>query len=124
VAIGAATRIIAVETEGTPTLYEARRAGKPVEVKISGIAADALGASQIGTPNFEVAQKLVADSVLVSDDAVRAAQRALWDELRLIAEPAGATGLAALMSGAYKPALGERVATLICGANTELSSIS
>lgn len=123
VAIGAPTKIVAVETEGTPTLHEARRAGKPVEVKISGIAADALGASRIGVPNFEVAQKLVADSVLVSDAAVRAAQRALWDELRLIAEPAGATGLAALMSGAYRPASGERMATLICGANTEPASV-
>ena len=73
---------------------------------ISGIAADALGASRIGTPNFEVAQKWVRDAVLVSDDAVRAAQRALWDELRIVAEPSGATGLAALMSGAYKPAAG------------------
>ena len=88
-AIGA-TRIVAVETEGTPTLYEARRAGKPVEVAISGIAADALGASRIGAPNFEIAQKLVREAVLVSDEAVRAAQRALWEELRVIAEPAGA----------------------------------
>jgi threonine dehydratase len=122
-AIGAATRIVAVETEGTPTLHEARRAGHPVDVKISGIAADALGASRIGVPNFEIAQKLVRDSVLVSDEAVRAAQRALWDELRIIAEPAGATGLAALMAGAYRPALGERVATLVCGANTEPGSV-
>ena len=115
----AASEKRAVETEGTPTLHEARRAGRPVEVKISGIAADALGASRIGVPNFEVAQKLVRDSVLVSDDAVRQAQRALWEELRVIAEPAGATGLAALMAGVYRPAPGERVATLICGANTE-----
>ena len=61
--------------------------------------------------------------MLVSDDAVRAAQRALWDELRIVAEPAGATGLAALMSGAYQPAAGERVATLVCGANTEPGSV-
>jgi threonine dehydratase len=60
--------------------------------------------------------------VLVNDDAVREAQRALWEELRLIAEPAGATGLAALMAGVYRPAPGERVATLICGANTEPGS--
>ena len=93
------------------------------DVEISGIGADALGASRIGVPNFEVAQKLVAESVLVSDDAVRQAQRALWEELRVIAEPAGATGLAALMSGAYKRAAGERVATLICGANTDPGSI-
>ncbi len=122
-AIGSGTRIVAVETEGTPTLHEALKAGRPVEVNISGIAADALGASRIGTPNFEVAQKLVRQSVLVSDDAVRAAQRALWEELRVVAEPAGATGLAALTSGAYKPAAGERVATLVCGANTDPGSV-
>jgi threonine dehydratase len=122
-AIGEQVKIVAVETEGTPTLYEARRAGRPVEVKISGIAADALGASRIGAPNFEIAQKLVADSVLVTDDAVRSSQRALWDELRVIAEPSGATGLAALLSGVYRPAPGERIATLVCGANTEPGSV-
>jgi threonine dehydratase len=123
-AIGAAIRIVAVETDGTPTLHEALKAGRPVDVNISGIAADALGASRIGVPNFEVAQKLVAQSVLVSDDSVRAAQRTLWEELRLVAEPAGATGLAALMAGAYRPAPGERVATLICGANTDQGSVA
>jgi threonine dehydratase len=123
-AIGATTKIVAVETEGTPTLHAALKAGRPVEVRISGIAADALGASRIGTPNFEVAQKLVAQSVLVSDDSVRAAQRALWEELRVVAEPAGATGLAALMAGAYRPAAGERVATLVCGANTDPGSVA
>ena len=123
-AIGEGTKIVAVETEGTPTLHEALRAGRPVDVKISGIAADALGASRIGVPNFAVAQKLVRQSVLVSDDAVRTAQRALWDELRVVAEPAGATGLAALMAGAYRPEPGERVATLVCGANTELGTIA
>jgi threonine dehydratase len=122
-AIGESIRIVAVETEGTPTLHEALRAGHPVDVKIAGIAADSLGASRIGAPNFEVAQKLVRQSVLVSDEAVRKAQRTLWDELRLIAEPAGATGLAALMARAYRPAKGERVATLICGANTEPGSV-
>jgi len=122
-AVGETVKIVAVETEGTPTLYEARRAGRPVEVAISGIAADALGASRIGVPNFEVAQKLVRDAVLVSDDAVRTAQRALWEELRVVAEPSGATGLAALMAGAYKPAPGERVATLVCGANTDPGSV-
>lgn len=123
-AIAAATKIVAVETEGTPTLHEALKAGRPVEVKISGIAADALGASRIGVPNFEVAQKLVKQSVLVNDEAVRAAQRALWEELRVVAEPAGATGLAALMAGAYKPVVGERVATLVCGANTDPGSVA
>jgi threonine dehydratase len=123
-AIGQSVRIVAVETEGTPTLHEALKAGHPVDVKISGIAADALGASRIGTPNFEVAQKLVAESVLVTDEAVRKAQRALWEELHVVAEPSGAAGVAALMTGAYRRAAGERVATLICGANTEPGSVA
>ena len=122
-AVGEKIKIVAVETEGTPTLHEALKAGKPVDVAISGIAADAQGASRIGAPNFEIARKLVRDSVLVNDDAVRAAQRALWDELRVVAEPAGATGLAALICGAYRPAAGEHVATLICGANTDPASV-
>lgn len=122
-AVGDKVKIVAVETHGTPTLHEALRAGRPVEVEISGIAADALGASRIGAPNFEIARKLVAASVLVADEAVRSAQRALWEELRVIAEPSGATGLAALLSGAYRPEPGERVATLVCGANTEPGSV-
>ncbi|TBR28878.1 MAG: pyridoxal-phosphate dependent enzyme, partial [Reyranella sp.] len=122
-AIGSVKKIVAVETEGTPTLHEALKAGKPVDVAISGIAADALGASRIGTPNFEVARMLVRDSVLVTDEAVRETQRALWDQFSIVAEPAGATGLAALRAGAYRPAPGERVATLICGANTDPGSV-
>lgn len=123
-AIGEKTKIVAVETHGTPTLFEARRAGKPVDVKISGIAADALGATRLGAPNFELVRKFVKDAVLVDDEAVKAAQRALWDRLRIVAEPSGATSLAALMAGAYKPASGERVGLLICGANTEPGSVA
>jgi threonine dehydratase len=123
-AIGDRTRIVAIETHGTPTLHAALRAGAPVDVKISGIAADALGASRIGVPNFEIARKFVKDALLVHDDAVRAAQRALWDRLRLVAEPSGATALAALMTGAYKPGANERVGILICGANTEPGSVA
>jgi threonine dehydratase len=123
-AIGDKVKIVAVETEGTPTLHEALRAGRPVDVKISGIAADALGATRVGVPNFEVARRLVRQSVLVSDDAVRAAQRLLWEELHVVAEPAGATGVAALVAGAYRPQSGERVATLICGANIDPGSVA
>ncbi|HEX2885883.1 threonine/serine dehydratase [Vineibacter terrae] len=120
---GARVKVVAVETEGTPTLHAALAAGQPVDVKISGLAADALGASRIGAPNFEIARNRVARSVLVSDDAVRAAQRALWSELRVMAEPAGATGLAALMSGAYTPAADEKVGILVCGANLDPGSL-
>jgi threonine dehydratase len=121
---GARLKVVAVETEGTPTLHAALAAGKPVDVSISGLAADALGASRIGAPNFEIARARVAASVLVSDDAVRDAQRALWQELRVMAEPAGATGLAALLSGAYKADAGERVGVLVCGANLDPASVA
>jgi threonine dehydratase len=123
-AVGDRIGVVAVETEGTPTLFEARRAGRPVDVKVSGIAADALGATRVGVANFEIARKLVRDCLLVSDDAVRAAQKALWEELHVVAEPSGATSLAALMAGAYKPASGERVGIVICGANTEPGSVA
>ena len=120
---GARVKVVAVETEGTPTLHAALAAGQPVDVRISGLAADALGASRIGAPNFEIARDRVAGSVLVSDDAVREAQRALWRELRVMAEPAGAAGLAALLSGAYKPAADEKVGVLVCGANLDPASV-
>src|SRR5262249_61667214 len=112
------------DTAAPAWLGQARRAGRRLEVKVSGLAADARGASRIGVPNFEVAQRLVRESLLVSDDAVRTAQRALWDDLRVIAEPSGGAGLAALMSGVYRPAVGERAATLHCGADTPPGSIA
>jgi len=115
-------KIVAVETEGTPTLHRALAAGRPVDVEISGLAADALGASRIGGTNFEQVKGRVA-SVLVDDKALREAQRALWAELRIVAEPAGAAGLAALTAGAYRPAPGERVGVLVCGGNTDPASV-
>jgi len=123
-ALGDRVRIVAVETEGTPTLHRALQAGRPVEVKLSGIAVDALGASMVGPANFQIASKLVAQSLLVDDQSVLSAQRRLWNELRVISEPAGATAFAALMSGAYKPAPRERVGVLVCGANTEPATVT
>ncbi len=122
-ALGGERKIVAVETQGTPTLHAALAAGQPVDVPISGLAADALGASRVGAPNFEIIRPVLAASLLVSDDDVRAAQRALWRELRVIAEPAGATAFAALLAGAYRPDPGERVAVMVCGANTDPASV-
>ena len=123
-AIGDRTKIIALETHGTPTLHTALAAGRPVDVVVSGIAADALGATRIGTPNFAVARKRVQDSLLIADEDVREAQHQLWQELRVVAEPAGAIGLAALLSASYRPAAGERVAILVCGGNCDPASVA
>ena len=111
-------RIIAVEPEGAPTLFDALAAGRPVDAAAGGIAADSLAPKQVGKLMFPLAQAYVERSVLVADDDIRAAQQALWDSLRVVAEPGGAAAMAALLSGRYRPAPGERVAVLLCGANT------
>ncbi len=115
-------RIIGVEPEFAPSLYKALEAGAPVDVEVSGIAADSLGARRVGELMFPIARKHVEQVVLVTDDHIREAQSALWHKLRIIAEPGGAAALAALLSGRYKPASGERVAVVLCGANAQLSS--
>lgn len=110
-------KVVAVEPETSCALNAALAAGRPVDVEVSGIAANALGARRIGSICFDLAQQHLADSVLVPDDAIRTAQRRLWQSCRQLVEPAGATALAALISGAYTPAPDETVAVLICGGN-------
>jgi threonine dehydratase len=109
--------VVAVEPVLAPTLHTALREGPEATVTVSGIAANALGASRIGRLCYDLATAQGIRTVLVTDDAIAAAQRLLWRGLRQLVEPAGATALAALTSGAYVPAPGERVAVLICGAN-------
>jgi threonine dehydratase len=111
-------KIVAVEPEAAPTLSMALAAGRPVEAPAGGIAADSLAPRQIGALMFPIAQRHVAASVLVPDEAIREAQRTLWRVLRVVAEPGGAAAFAALLSGAYKPAPDERVGVLVCGGNT------
>jgi threonine dehydratase len=118
-----AVRVVGVEPEGSPTLARARAAGAPVDAPTSGIAVDALGARRVGELVFPITQHYVADVVLVDDEAIRAAQRALWDTARIAAEPAASVGVAALRSGAYRPAPGERVAVVISGANLTPSQL-
>lgn len=116
-----AKKIIAVEPETSCALHAALDAGAPVDVEVSGVAANALGARRIGSICFDLAQQQRQaghlTSLTVTDAAITAAQTALWRERRVLVEPAGATALAALISGAYHPAAGERVAVLLCGGN-------
>lgn len=116
-------QVISVEPEGCPGLHDALAAGRPVPAPVGGLAADALGARQVGDRMFTVARQHVARAVLVSDDAIRAAQRSLWESCRLIAEPGGATALAALLSGVFVPPPDAVVGVLVCGANTDPSKV-
>jgi threonine dehydratase len=111
-------RIVAVEPEGAPTLWRALAAGEPVDAETEGIAADSLAPKRVGKIMFPIAQAFVERAVLISDDDIRAAQQALWDKIRVVAEPGGAAAFGALLSGKYTPAPDERVAVLICGGNT------
>ena len=112
-------KVVAVESDAAPTLHAAFAAGHPVDAPAGGIAADSLAPKRVGDLVYPIAGRHVAsDVVLVSDDDIRRAQAILWKTLRIVPEPGGAAGFAALLSGRYQPAIGERVAVLVCGGNT------
>ncbi|MGZ8603800.1 MAG: threonine/serine dehydratase [Actinomycetota bacterium] len=113
------TRVVGVEPDRCPTMSEALRAGRPIEVDVEGYAADSLGARRCGEIAYAVASRYVEHVLLVTDDAIQDAQRRLWEEVRVVAEPGGAAALAALLSGRYRPDADERVVVLVCGANTD-----
>lgn len=121
---GGQTRVIGVEPVACPTLHAALGTGEPVDVDVGGIAADALGAARAGEIGFEIARRFVEDVVLVPDEAIVQAQRRLWAECRVLAEPGGAAALAALLTGGYVPRSDERVVVLICGGNTDPASLA
>lgn len=118
------SRVVALEPELAPTLFEARKAGQPVDVSVGGIAADSLGAKRIGALAWELTQRHVKDALLIPDPAIRAAQMTLWKQLKLAVEPAAALGLAALQSGLYRPRDGERVCLVLCGANLDPATLA
>lgn len=116
-------RIVGVEPEQAPGMARAFDAGEPVDVAVGGVAVDSLGARRVGQQAFALARQYVERIVLVSDESIRAAQHTLWNDLRIVAEPGGATATAALLSGAYQPAPGERVGVVICGGNADLNAL-
>jgi threonine dehydratase len=118
------TRVVAVEPEGAPTLDLALKAGKPVDAPTGSVAADSLAPKRVGELMFPIAQAHIECVVLVTDDAIRMAQQTLWDGLRLVVEPGGCTAFAAILSGAYQPAQGERLGVVVSGANTTAVSFS
>jgi threonine dehydratase len=111
-------RVVAVEPEAAPTLHCAVAAGRPVDAQAGGIAADSLAPRRVGELVFPIAQQFVDHVVLVTDDAIVEAQRALWEVVRIVAEPGGAAAFSALLSGRYRPRSGERVGVLVSGGNT------
>lgn len=111
---GGVATVVGVEPENAPTLHAALAAGGPVDVAVSGVAADSLGARRLGDIAFEQATRARVRSVLVSDEAIVAARRELWDRYRIVVEH----GAAAAYAG-YRPREGERTVVVLCGANTD-----
>ena len=121
---GRRVRVVGVEPEGSRCLQASLEAGSPVDVTVDSIAADSLGARNPGQLVYDIARESVDHVALVPDDAIVAAQRLLWDRLRIAAEPGGAAALAALVSGRYAPRAGERVGVLLCGANVDVAKLA
>lgn len=111
-------KVVGVEPVAAPTLTKALAAGRPVDAEAGGVAADSLAPRRVGERGFPIIKAHVAAVVLVSDEAIVQAQKALWGAARIVAEPGGAATLAALMSGAYQPNAGERVGAVVCGGNS------
>jgi threonine dehydratase len=121
---GRRVKVVGVEPEGSRCLHASLEAGRPVDVTVESIAADSLGARNTGQLVFDIARANVAHVALVPDDAIVAAQRLLWDRLRVATEPGGAAALAALTSARYKPRADEKVGVLLCGANVDLTKLA
>jgi threonine dehydratase len=111
-------RVIGVEPIASPTLSKALEAGHPVDAEAGGLAADSLAPRRVGERVFPIVQQYARQTVLVSDDAIAEAQATLWRALRIVAEPGGAAAFSAILSGAYRPEPGERIAIVISGGNT------
>ena len=117
-------KVVGVEPEGSRALHAALEAERPVDVPVESVAADSLGARNTGERVFEICRERVDHVALVGDEAIRDAQARLWRDWRIAAEHGGATALAALVSGAYRPQPGERVGVLLCGANVDLATLA
>jgi threonine dehydratase len=111
-------RVVGVEPEGAPTMTAALAAGGPVDAPTGSVAVDSLAPRRVGELTFAVISRHVHSIVLVTDDAILAAQRLLWERLRVVAEPGGCAALAALLAGRYQPGPDEHVAVVLSGANT------
>jgi threonine dehydratase len=121
---GGRVKVVGVEPEGSRALHAALEARTPVDVAVNSIAADSLGAKRVGALNFKIAEQFVSGVVLVTDRAIAEAQRRLWADMSVIAEPGGAAAFAAIASGVYRPEPDERVGVLVCGANADLAALA
>ncbi len=116
-ALGDEARVMPVEPEGCPGLFEAQRAGHPVPVKAEGAARTSLGAPSLGALAWSILRERAEPTILVDEAAIAEAQAWLWSQLRIGVEPGGAVTVAALMRGAC-PEPGP-IGAVVCGGNVD-----
>ena len=117
-------KVVGVEPEGSRALHAALEAGRPLDVPVDSVAADSLGARNVGARVYGICRDTIDHVALVPDAAILGAQQVLWREYRIATEPGGAAALAALAAGAYRPGSGERIGVLLCGANVDLKMLA
>lgn len=92
-------RVVGVEPEAGDDIQRSLAAGRPVEIDVPRTIADGQATRRPGSLTFPVIQRLVKSVELVSDEEVLAAMRLAFERMKIVLEPSGATGLAALLSG-------------------------
>lgn len=118
-----ATRVVGVEPIGAQTVTRALAEGRPMNPGAMDTIADGLAAPFTGSLNLAVNQRYVDDVVLVGDDDLRQAMRLLLERSKLLAEPAGAAGLAALIAGKIPNTAGRRVVVVVSGGNVDIARL-
>jgi len=116
-------RIFGVEPHGAAAMRASLDVGHAVRLESVNTIADGLAAPMAGTLNYEVVRRCVDDVVLVSDDELAHAVRALLSRTKLLAEPAGAAAVAAVLSRKLPLRGGERVVAVVSGGNVDLRTL-
>lgn len=120
---GGNTRLFGVEPEGAPTMSEALRLGEPVRLDHLDTIADGLAPPFVGHLNLAIAQRHVEQVLLVTDDEIRGAMRLLLERTKLVVEPSGAAGLAALLQDRIAVPIGAKVVIVLSGGNVDGSTL-
>lgn len=117
-------RIVGVEPEGASGVRRAIDAGHVVRLDSAQTVADGLAAPFAGERNLEIIRRDVDDVVVISDDAILDGLRFLVARARIVAEPAGAAAVGALLAGAVKAKPGERVVAIVSGGNVDTGRLA
>ena len=117
-------RIVGVEPEGAAAMWRSRQTGQPERLEQVQTIADGLTAPFAGQVPFALVQQYVDDLVLVGDEDIRAAMALLLERGKLLAEPAGAAAVAALLSGAISPPHRVPVVAILSGGNIDAARLA